>query len=275
MKRFSEYIVEAQSAQAGSDLAKRGFKFETDLIAHYTSGDKIPAEFKNICNDMDDVAREKCGMKNAVIVSRKSLKVVRTRYGGLPKADLRIEYTFDPKGNGNAEDYVTGECSFSLKTTTAKIVSVHQTSMKTFFVDLKNALNGSEMCKGKDMSVLKRGLAQFIKDGSWTTIKKWDEAKLQAFKDQYETALDAFASYVMSEGSGGTKADAVIMYRPAASVADSKYSVMSEREYLAACKEASKATKSLSGLFKFTYPHGKKGKQIQIKMPVICKKSMV
>ncbi len=253
MKTFTQYISEVQTAASGSELAKRGFEFERQLISAYTS--KIrPMGFSNICNDMDDLVYKKYKKKIKRIEINSNLK--RTSGGGLPKADISFLYTF--------EDDTQGIYSFSLKTTSAKRVSVHQGTVQQF-LDGLNLPPDNE-----DFKIIKQGMEQFNLDGSWKTIKTWEQDKLNTFKQRLDKALMNIAAYVMSIGNGGTSADAVILYNPILK----KYTVATDSEYIALCQNVLTNIKGLGGIFSYTYPHKQKGKQIQLKIPVILTKSM-
>lgn len=257
MKSFHEYIAEAQSIESGSKLAKRGFEFEKQLIAAYVQLNRRPAEFVNICRDMDELVLKEFKKKSIKSIEENK-KIFKTPSGGLPKADISFNYVFD--------DDTTGTYSFSLKTTSAKRVSVHQGTVQQFL----KALNLPE--DNEDYQILKKGLEQFNIDGSWKGIKQWDKKEQDKFKSKLDSVLDNIARYVMSTGNGGTAADAIILFNP--DPIAPKYTVMSDREYLAKCKEMSASMKGMGGIFSYTYPHKQKGKQIQLKIPVILTKSM-
>ena len=256
MKTFTEFLTEmAQTAQDGSTIAKRGFKFEQDLINAYMS-EKRPKGFVNICNDMDALVLKTFNKKNIIAIEKS--QIVKTAERGLPKADISFVYTFD---DGSSKVF-----SFSLKTTAAKRVSVHQSTPQQFI----DAVLSSIPSDSAEYAILKQGIEEFGVAGSWKTIKQWDPERVEMFKNSLNMITPNIADYVMSKGNGGTQADAVVIFNPI----KREYTVATDAEYLKICSETLRSMKGLGGVFSYTYPHGKRGKQIQLKMPVVLKKKM-
>lgn len=259
MKTFTEFLTEmAQTAQDGSIIAKRGFKFEDDLKKAYCILPDRPKGFRNISKDMDELVKRVTNHTGHNIISIKPNQIVKTTERGLPKADISFIYTFD---DGSTEVF-----SFSLKTTAARKVSVHQSTPEQF---IQNVL-GSLPSDTAEYKILQQGLKEFGTVGSWKTVKVWDPAQLETFKKSLEMIIPNIADYVLCRGNGGTKADAVVIFNPV----ERKYTVATDAEYMDLCRTTMKSIKGIGGLFSYTYPHGKRGQQIQLKMPVICQKSM-
>lgn len=237
---------------AGSYLAKRGFAFERKLAEAYVQSSR-PKKFREMCDRMDAVASRKYqGRKIAKI---KQCKVERTPDGGAPKADMSFRYDF--------ADGTQGRCSFSLKVSTASRVSVHQCTVQQFLDGIGIAGDAAAF------KTIKNGMNLFNECGSWKKVKSLPSDDQNKLKSALSGAETGIAKYVMSTGNGGTASDAVIIVNPKKGL----YNIAADLDYVESCRKhllnAKKGRKGFSGVFTYTYPHKKRGQQIQVKMPVV------